>query len=158
MHYVYLPYLTEDDTIESALEKMKQSDARAIVVERDVSECTLYMNRQVLQAWGDQRTYCRDLLEYEGERVVRPYYRAILDSQLPLEPEFERTGADFALPFSDTGPHRIALVITRHEGVAGRVRGAPIYCLCTGDGHWDKSPPKREGQECDFGDGTYLCC
>lgn len=158
MHYLYLPYLTGDDSINFALEKMKQSDARAIVLERDASECTLYMNRQVLQAWSDERTYCNELLEYEGERVVRPQYEAILDSQLPLGWEFERTGADFALPFPDTGSNRIALVITSHEGVAGRVRGATIYCVCTGAGHTDESPPKRDGETCDFGDGTYECC
>ena len=153
MHYLYIPYLTGDDTIEFALEKMKQSDTRAIVLERDVSECTLYMNRQVLQAWSDRRTYCKELLEYEGERVVRPYYHAILTSQLSVESELDRTGVDFALAFPDTGPHRITLVITRHEVVAERERGATIECFCTGDGYWDESPPKSEGREYGVGVG-----
>jgi glutathione-independent formaldehyde dehydrogenase len=62
IHRLHLPYLSGDDTIQSALESMRQADSRAIAVRHsDQPRFVLYRNSQVIEAWHNRDVHCARL-------------------------------------------------------------------------------------------------
>jgi len=179
MHYLYLPYLTGADTIQLALERMKQTNSRAIVVESNYVDAhwVLYTNRQVLEAWRNKATRCQDLQQYLGEGIASLTWvttdaletdalENTLNVQQILEHQLDQSQSALGMLFppsiegaNSIAPQRTTLVITRHEGKSDELRSRPKACICTGTNqHQADSPPKVEGAPCEYGDGgTYAC-
>jgi hypothetical protein len=143
------------------LERMKQTDSRAAIVEHE-GQYRLYMNRQVVEAWRDRTTFCSELVDYVGQKVI-PFADPIeMAGEIYLrqlaEQYLDKYHADFGLLFfPKAGPRAVAHVITRYEDLASNIRGANKVCACRRNKHVKESPPAQEGGDCGICGSIYDC-
>lgn len=170
MDTLELPQLAEDDSLETALERLRQTDTRAVVVEHAPEDLRLYFNDVVLDAWCEGKTTCGELTAYAGVPVMQTMQMMELAiagdyepeaepaGEVDYEAELDAAGMSYAIrrDFSQAG---MAFVITRHEGLAHDLRSRSRVCVCTGPArHRVQSPPKADGQPCTFClNATYQC-
>jgi hypothetical protein len=149
MDYIELPLLRGNHDLEEAIKRMKQTDKRAVVVEMRPGEHRLYMNRDILDACTVGRTSLLDLAE-TGQPAV-----ALQGPETSYEARLDQAQALFGVQMVLGNWVRI---VTRHEGLAQGIRLAKKVCRCSKNRtHMDESPPKHNGDQCDFCDGRYDC-
>lgn len=172
MDYLFLPYLQSDDPLAHALRRMRRTDSRAVVVEHTVDARRLYMNKAVVGAWSDGKSACSELLDTEGTTLMDlgaapnvPWLLGFHPSGPwgTLERLFERhldsQQATYGILLPRPGnPSPTALVISRHESDADKIKNAVKYCICSiNNTHTSPCPPALDSADCDYCNGTYKC-
>jgi hypothetical protein len=159
-----LPFLTDEDTLDEALNRMMLTDSRAIVVEHFAPEqYSLYMNREVVSAWHSDVATCVDLQKFKGEVIpqLQPLTAAKAANSLKdlIEHQLDEIGARLGLPFPPrSGPNSTTVVVTRNEYIRDEVRLAGKVCGCGGPSrHMEDSPPAADGAACDLCGHMYKC-
>jgi hypothetical protein len=162
MDSLLLPYLGEYDTLRLALDRMKESDSRAIVVEHAGNQPRLYMNREVVNAFCEQRIFCVDLPRDLGQPVgtfgqeFDLSNRNLLTIQDFIEEALDQQDVLYGIPFMPSGPLKLVLVVTRQETYARQVDMAAKVCMCP-DNHTCESPPNPENGTCAYDGKAYEC-
>jgi hypothetical protein len=172
MDYLFLPYLKSDDPLVEALRRMRRTDSRAIVLEQGFDDRRLYMNKAVVEAWSDGKSVCSELPVTEGTmlpdvgatpNVPWPPPLHVLGAWRSVETFFEdqldAKQATYGIVLPRPGNVRpMALVISRHEPDADKIRNAVKYCRCTNvKTHTSQSPPASDNNSCFECSGTYKC-
>jgi hypothetical protein len=181
MDTLYLPYLDEDSKIRDAIDAMRQTDCRAMIVWHHSSDYLMYRNRAIRDAWCAGKVRCNQLDPGDGERVA-PIFQVSIPApaapfglQTPLYPLLEHEldqqqarygilfpphpiGSPPAAPRTGSLPIRMALIVTRHEGYAEEIANQVLVCFCTEDPeHQGDSPPLTDGDICSDCPGKYEC-
>jgi hypothetical protein len=169
-----LPVLTDDHTIDVALERMVRADSRAIVIqhfsEQFVGERTvrmpdgyiLYMNQAVADAWKLEEPTCAKLRAYKGEAVpvLDPFsVPATVGSMAQLiERQLDELHAMLGILVPPRPDDDTMMVVTRHEWKRDEVAMAGQVCGCGGSiRHVASSPPATTGGSCVVCGAVYTC-
>jgi hypothetical protein len=172
MDYLFLPYLKLDDPLVEALRRMRRTDSRAIVLEQGSDDRRLYMNKAVVEAWSDGKSACSELPVSEG--TMLPDVGATPHVPWPpplhalgswhsvekfLEKQLDAQQATYGILLPRPGDARsMALVVSRHEPDADKIRNAVKYCRCTKNKtHTSQGPPALDNNSCFVCSGTYKC-
>lgn len=165
MDSLVLPVLTEEHTIDKALERMTQTDSRAIVVRHfhwDDAPNMLYTNREVAGAWRDQEPTCAKLLNYGGEpvpvldRFTMP--AAVGSLEQLIERQLDELHSLLGVLFPPRPEDDLMMVVTRHELKRDQIALASLICGCSGPmRHVESSPPAASGDKCVVCDFVYTC-
>ena len=164
MHWLILPVLTEEHTIDTALERMTQTDSRAIVVRHvhwDIPYM-LYTNREVAGAWSGREPTCAKLPNFGGEAVsVLDRFKtpaAVGSLQQLIEGQLDELGTLLGVLFPPRPEDDLTMVITRHEVKRDQIALAGLICGCAGDSrHVAPSPPAASGGKCVVCGAVYHC-
>lgn len=172
MDYLFLPYLQSDELLAHALRRMRRTDSRAVVVEHAIDAKRLYMNKAVVDAWSDGKSACSELPDTEGTHLMDlgaaqtvPWLFGFHSSGPwdALERLFKRQldsqQATYGILLPRPGNSSpTALVISRHESDADRIKNAMKYCVCRIiKSHKKSCPPASDNADCDWCSGTYKC-
>lgn len=144
-----LPVLNVTDSLDAAFQRMKTSDARAIVVSVEPRVHRLFMNRELLDARRDGLERLAQL-QRGGVELL-----AVTPAMSSWEQELDNAAALYGV-VPAVGP--LIRIVTRHEGLAAEIRFAQKVCMCSANpNHTADSPPAKEGGKCVYGDGHYEC-
>jgi hypothetical protein len=159
-----LPVLTQEHTIDHALERMAQTNSRAIVVQH-LSEgyaLYLYMNRVVVDAWKMQEPTCAKLRAYGGEAVpVLDRFNTpttVGSLEQLIERQLDELSALLGALFVPRSEDDLMMVVTRYETKRDEVTLAGLVCGCAGPiRHTEASPPAATGGSCPICGFVYTC-
>lgn len=182
MDTLYLPCVREQDTIEAALERLKQTDRRAVIVVSATSagekSYRLFKNEDIVDAWTQKLNLCSDIPADKGQEVnlltdlgspkqipvMANIFMASSNMRDFLENAFQEYldhhHEDFGILYPpDAGEGQTdVLVVTRSETLRDQILLAHKVCACSGPNrHTIKEPPDKHGKDCDFCPGKYSC-
>jgi hypothetical protein len=187
MEFFQLPYLGREDTLETAVERMRSANKRAVLVEFDPFEYRMYMNQEILEALsgrgGDLKLAEIPREGFRGENVgllgeLRDELTGALEGGGQLEELMNESLRNYqgaglgevasrlqealdneGLAYSlVTQSEDVALIVSQHEGGAIRVQTAKVVCVCSRDPtHTSDQPPGKHHGACQICDGTYNC-
>jgi hypothetical protein len=160
MDMLYLPCAEWDDSLQTAIQRMKSSDSHWLVVHYQGDQFKLHANRAVLDARTKGVERCAGLRDFPGEPV------ALIADELAqnransiwdlMESELDRRHASYGLPFVPLRDNLLIAVVTRHEGLGYQLRSTSRVCGCI-QGHEFVEPPPIDGTSCPH-DGTDIVC
>lgn len=184
MDILQLPLVGFTDTIDLAMDRMKEHDARAIVVgpiQPGKSEHIIQMNTAVMKGYqnkietvgqlqdkGIPLTGILDNLNFRDlqpqldfNRLQSIQFRMDLDNEewFRFERLLDRKRIDYVF-LSVTRDHSaLATIMTRHESYAEKIRNADKVCVCKNPKkpHNGDSPPHKDGDDCEFCNYEYIC-
>jgi hypothetical protein len=170
MDALQLPLLKPSDTIRQAMDYMKIADARAIVVgpgESKQNKYVLQMNTAVMKGYQARQQFLYQLedpgilvTDFSDRSLLGKIRRTLYEfgSTYEIESLMDSEGSGYALAGPAYGGVPVATVVTRHESYTAQIRSAQKVCVCDGPGaHVADSPPKHDGDECDFDTHHYIC-
>jgi hypothetical protein len=154
--------MREEDTIETALARMKETDSRAVVLYYDDNHYRLFRNNDVVEAWHNKLALCRDLAEDLGQPVSPMTTPLKLVQETPLytalESMLDQEQAMYGIPFMPKLEDKFATILTRHEGLAYDLLSASKVCVCSGPfRHTDPVPPDNSTTNCRHCGFSYEC-
>lgn len=171
MDGIYLPLLQQTDTIEFALARMTQTDARAIITDYPYR---IYTNDVIVDAYIEGKQNCSQLPTESGIAVTTlgPFIEPYNYSPPETPGAYPYTGLEFIferqfaaedvnygvlyVPFPVT-PSSVVLVFTRHEEKRYDIETRRKVCVCTGASR-HKKYDKNTGDPCDVDPPeTYNC-
>jgi hypothetical protein len=160
MDVLYLPYVEYDDSLRTAIQRMKASDCRWVVVRYQDSQYKMHDNQVILDARTKGIESCAGLQDSPGELL------AFLADDLAqnqagsiwelVEGALDRKGASYGLPFGQFPGNHLIAVVTRHEGDGALIRNTDQVCGCE-QGHPYSQPPPVDGTLCQH-DNTLITC
>jgi len=160
MDILYLPYTEWDDSLQTAMQRMKRFESRWLVVHYQEDHYMLHANRAVLDARAKGIEQCAGLRDFPGEQI------ALLTDDLAknradwiwelVESTLDQKNASYGLPFWHSHGNQVIAVVTRHEGLGEAIRSAARVCGCM-QGHDYSEPPPVDGTSCQH-DGTDIVC
>lgn len=160
MDVLYLPYVEYDESLRTAITRMKAADCRWVVVRYQDNQYKMHDNRAILDARTKRIESCAGLQDSPGETL------AFLADDLAqnqagsiwelVEGVLDRKGATYGLPFGQFPGNHLIAVVTRHEGDGALVRNTDQVCGCE-QGHSYSQPPPVDGTNCQY-DGTTIEC
>lgn len=160
MDVLYLPYVESDDSLRTAIQRMKASDCRWVVVRYQDNQYKMHDNQAILDARTKRVESCAGLRDSPGEPL------AFLADDLAqnqagsiwelVESMLDRKGASYGLPFGQFPGNHLIAVVTRHEIYGDRIRNTTRTCGCE-QGHPYSEPPPVDGTNCQY-DGTQIEC
>jgi hypothetical protein len=174
MDYLYLPYLTPEESLNTAFDRMFVTDSRAIILDR-INIFELYTNEHVADALTESyKTTCADLSSEIAIRVANlmgqlskllypiPQFTPFSVQDI-LENIFEQQFAAHTMDYGvlvppfPARPGNMILVVTRYEERKNDILDRKKVCVCSGPrGH--KAYGKNTGDPCDVDPPeTYKC-
>jgi hypothetical protein len=176
METLYLPYLTEEDSLATALKRLKKTGSRAVVVAHNSGAYRLYRSKELVSGVKSGKQFCREFTDAQGIPVVtlkgtmanssqwmtRAAYASGLEDVLRTifeeHLDFQQVGYGLLYPPQQLQKRNLVLVVTRHEGFAYDILNAPKSCLCEGPMHHSiEDPPDHNGKPCEQCESTYKC-
>ena len=177
MDHIILPVVSGDDRPEAAINQMRLSDARAVVVRHEGSYRIL-SNRDILRAasrgierLGDLRRVGRRAVDLEpvGKHVWKVLGTArrifeVADRRPNVQWHIVESTVGNALAGSGFGVVQThgsaAVVVTESEHKTARLRTQPRFCNCEHEPRVvrEKRPDVTDGAECVHGGGNWRCC
>ena len=176
METLYLPYLTEEDRLATALKRLKKTGSRAVVVAHDSGAYRLYRSKEIVSAVKEGKQFCREFTDAHGIPVAtlkgtmanpsrwmtRTAYASGLEDVLKTifeeHLDFQQVGYGLLYPPQQLQKRNYVLVVTRHEGFAYDILNAPKSCMCDGpQHHLAEDPPEQNGKPCKQCEYKYDC-
>lgn len=163
MHWLYLPYLRQDNTLDEVLDQMDLIDSRAAVIAFEYPRVEMYRNGAVLQAWAEGAPNAGALADYTSDKVAvlqgwelrGRETESIFES---FEQALDRENANYGLLFPPEKEPGVALIITRHEGKAYEILDLKRKCICRPTQDLVETT-RNVGEQCDVCNiGTYQRC
>lgn len=160
MDILYLPYSEWNDSMQTAMQRMKSFDSHWLVVHHQDDQYKLHANRAVLDARAKGVELCDGLRNFPGEPVA-PLVDDLAKNRADwiwelLESALDQKHANYGLPFWHSTGNQVIAVVTRHEGLGDAIRTTARVCSCV-QGHDYSEPPPVDGTSCQY-DGTDIVC
>ena len=162
MDVVHLPILKATTSVRDAIKAMRIQQRSAVIRETGY-DLDLITISKIFGALGQQQP------ELSNVQISTPVYRLTpadisswnLDTRDP-----HKTWADYE-NFLDSVQHSFALIdsflgsaliVTRHEGLAGQINSSPRDCHCSINDDHSFPPPNVSSGPCPTGDGGTVVC
>jgi hypothetical protein len=160
MDILELPLVTTQHSLREAIEAMKGSNRRAVVLWITDQEQYLCTNREVAEAWGMGFRQCSELVsKIRQESSMAPLVDLWGVQKETLASRLDSLGSSFGV-LNPGGSATAAAVVTRHEHLGDPFRNGAKVCMCTGplNHQAEELPPVSNGGPCrDCTVGIYEC-